>query len=316
MHRMRSFEKLNYSLRPAKQVERKLLVETLHLLGTAGYPIRDYTYIGFSSVYFVDCLLFHKYLYIDRMISIEREDIPRRMRFNRPYEFIRVRMQPAIELVSTLSRKRPYFVWLDYDRALDLEILDEVEAFSQRLASGSILVVSLDARPASPESEDSLIHTEADRKGQTLRYYQQQFQRYNGGQIEARDLDSRAPRTLARILRGKIQETLLGRPDLEFVQIFNLSYADNAPMLTVGGLFGVTGTERRVRKLLRKLEYVTSGEVPIEIKVPPLTSRERQWLDSNTSKRGKKAPFEMDAKTIRLYRSYSRHYPNYYEAVI
>ena len=55
-----SFDKVNYSLRPAKQVERKVLVELLHQVSTAmpGYDVRNYTYVGFGSVYYTDFILF------------------------------------------------------------------------------------------------------------------------------------------------------------------------------------------------------------------------------------------------------------------
>ena len=77
-----SFEKFHYLLRPSKQVERKLLIETCHRLARANYRVSEYTYIGLGSVYFVDFVLLHRYLYIDDMICVEREAIPKRMKFN------------------------------------------------------------------------------------------------------------------------------------------------------------------------------------------------------------------------------------------
>ena len=61
-----SFEKFNYLLRPSKQVERKLLIETMHHLAASGYPIYKYTYVGLGSIYYADFMLFHKYLYINK----------------------------------------------------------------------------------------------------------------------------------------------------------------------------------------------------------------------------------------------------------
>ena len=57
-----SFEKFNYLLRPSKQVERKLLIEAFHCMRADGYDVAKYTYLGFGSVFYADCLLLHKYL--------------------------------------------------------------------------------------------------------------------------------------------------------------------------------------------------------------------------------------------------------------
>jgi hypothetical protein len=80
-----SFKQFDYSLRPSKQVERKAMVEVLLSLSKAGYNIPDYGYIGFGSVYYVDFIMFHKYLFINKMVCVEWGDIERRMRFNKPF---------------------------------------------------------------------------------------------------------------------------------------------------------------------------------------------------------------------------------------
>ena len=44
----RSFESINYMLRPNKNVERKLIARSLLRIGQR-FPIRDYRYVGFGS---------------------------------------------------------------------------------------------------------------------------------------------------------------------------------------------------------------------------------------------------------------------------
>ncbi len=88
--KIRSYEKFNYLLRPSKQVERKLFIEALHHLRTAGYPVYDYTYLGLGSVFYADFVLFHKYLYIDRMVCAEKDEIAPRMKFNKPFGFVKL----------------------------------------------------------------------------------------------------------------------------------------------------------------------------------------------------------------------------------
>ena len=62
---------INYTLRPAKCVERKIMCEFLTKFGTE-IPIHKYRYIGFGSFYFSDFVLFHNQLSINNMISIEQ----------------------------------------------------------------------------------------------------------------------------------------------------------------------------------------------------------------------------------------------------
>jgi len=65
----KSYEKVNYQLRFKKQIERKIIIETLHYLHCI--PIEKYHYLGLGSVYFADFILFHKYLHIKKMTSID-----------------------------------------------------------------------------------------------------------------------------------------------------------------------------------------------------------------------------------------------------
>jgi hypothetical protein len=67
-----SFEKFNYLLRPSKQVERKIFLEVLNRLRDTGLGLSGFTYFGLGSVYYADFILFHKYLYINDMICVER----------------------------------------------------------------------------------------------------------------------------------------------------------------------------------------------------------------------------------------------------
>ena len=67
---MNSFENVNYNVRLKKQIERKIIVETLQKLN-AIMDIPNYHYLGFGSIYFSDFILFHKYLNINRMTSID-----------------------------------------------------------------------------------------------------------------------------------------------------------------------------------------------------------------------------------------------------
>ena len=84
----------DYTLRPKKQVERRMLIELFHKLRAFKYNISKYRYIGFGSIYFYDFILFHKYLYLEDMICFEEENnLKKRMNFNRPYKFIQIKCE-------------------------------------------------------------------------------------------------------------------------------------------------------------------------------------------------------------------------------
>jgi len=53
-----SYRLINYNLRPAKSVERKMLAEGMSRLSIFG-KIEDYNYVGFGSTFFSDFLLLH-----------------------------------------------------------------------------------------------------------------------------------------------------------------------------------------------------------------------------------------------------------------
>ena len=83
-----SYESVNYLLRMKKQIERKMIIEAIQRL-TSLIAINDYRYFGFGSIYFADFILFHKYLNIDLMTSIDdKEKDESRFNFNKSLSVI------------------------------------------------------------------------------------------------------------------------------------------------------------------------------------------------------------------------------------
>src|SRR5688572_12025690 len=93
-----SFKRVHYELRPAKQVERRMIIDALRLMSLSGFPIDDYQYTGMGSIFFVDFILFHKFLGISDMVNAEHSAIPNRVTFNQPYDFIRTKFAPIGDL--------------------------------------------------------------------------------------------------------------------------------------------------------------------------------------------------------------------------
>lgn len=314
-----SFEKLNYLLRPSKQVERKLFIETLHCLAAGGLKVSEYTYVGFGSVYYADFILFHKYLYVDEMICVEAQPIPKRMRFNKPFDFIRLKMERFSYVLPSLKRDKRYIVWLDYDYGLNEEILRDVAGCLYVLAPGSILIVTIDAEPLPHDVDYDEQLTGEQRMRILVKDFRARFGRYYRNEITRSLFSGNAfPKLLAEILRSHFSEEITKRRGLKFVQLFNFRYADTAQMLSVGGVIADTQVQAQIRQSgVSRLDFVNRTANPLVISVPPLTVREKQWLDKRfqKGKRLSSLAFELEPKMVQNFRKYYRHYPTYYETL-
>src|SRR5688572_20955159 len=94
-----SYERINYGLRPAKSIERKMLCEAFRRLSEFG-SVESYVYIGFGSTYFSDFNLFHKQLGIRNMISLEKDKNNKaRFEFNRPFKCITIEYGHSNEIL-------------------------------------------------------------------------------------------------------------------------------------------------------------------------------------------------------------------------
>src|SRR6266581_5372051 len=114
-----SYRIVNFSLRPAKSVERKMLAEAFRLLSRFG-SINAYRYIGLGSNFFSDFILFHKSLGITNMTSIEQDrPFAKRFAFNRPFLCVDIKIGESGEILPTLNWSMRTILWLDYDLPLD-----------------------------------------------------------------------------------------------------------------------------------------------------------------------------------------------------
>ena len=142
-----SYSKINYRVRPAKSIQRKMLCDAFLRLSFFE-PVENYRYVGFGATTFVDFILFHKILGIKDMISIEKNEKDKaRFEFNNPFHCICIKYGNSSNVLSSLDWDRKTVVWLDYDNPLTDSVLADIAYISRNLVSGSILVVTVDARP-------------------------------------------------------------------------------------------------------------------------------------------------------------------------
>src|SRR5437762_3665630 len=142
-----SYRDINFSLRPAKNVERKMLCEAFSRLACFA-SFADYRYVGLGSTYFSDFLLVHRRLGINDMVSIERDTANRqRFLFNRPFACIEMRFGQSTDVLPRLAWRRRTIAWLDYDGVLEDDVLADAQHLASNMISGSVLVMTLNAEP-------------------------------------------------------------------------------------------------------------------------------------------------------------------------
>lgn len=313
----KSYEKVHYEFRPAKQVERRMLLHAFNELRDLGYPISSYEYTGLGSIYFIDFALFHRYLGLTRMTSVEGDmDIKQRVKFNCPYKLVKVINDDMSAQIARLSSRRRHILWLDFDSILTEEFLDAVHLAATQLSAQSILLVTVDVEPPG-RPEDGL-----KRWNPTtwMHHYKEEAGTYFWKGITRKDFVRNAlPITNARIIEAAIDKGLREREE-EFIGMFSFLYADGHRMLSVGGMIGTDEDRKQIRSLKQKELFFMRNDIadPFVIRVPLVTRKERHYLDQKMPCPNKWSPsaFEMKCEDIEDYRKIYRYYPAYTEMLL
>ena len=136
-----SFRNVDYSLRPAKHAERKMLSEIFRRLRPFDSGRGLHAYVGFGSLWFSDFSLFHRALGIRDMTSIEREKHAQaRIDANRPYSTIKMHYDESAVVLPQLDWSKKSFVWLDYDDPITTDMLLDVQTVANHAVSGTVLM--------------------------------------------------------------------------------------------------------------------------------------------------------------------------------
>lgn len=278
----KSYESINYRLRPAKSIERKMLCESIKRMGVFG-DLSSYRYIGFGSTYFSDFKLIHKTLGIHNMISLEKEDDlnrQKRFEFNKPFKCIQLRFGTSNdELPKLRNWDIRSILWLDYDGELDSSVLADIQFYFSEVCSGSMFLVSVNAHPQPANSTPSRLDKLKENVGDENIPFGTKEKDLSGWNKSL---------ILKKIINEKIKKTLnernAGRPKgskLLYKQIFHFRYEDGAKMLTLGGVIIDEGQESIFQSCnFRQFEFFKDGDDPYTIKVPNLTFKELKFLDS------------------------------------
>jgi putative O-methyltransferase len=304
---------VQYDLRPAKQVERRMIIDACQLLSLANFPIRDYQYTGFGSFYFVDFILFHKLLGIRDMLSVERDTrIEKRVKYNRPFACIKLEMNSSTVVIPTLSPDKKHILWLDYDSVLSASHIIDARLAGTYLTPGSLILITVDVEPPGDEQDGP-------------KQWRQHFHEEAGELALSLDRDddfaeSKLVSVNSKLLASAIHAGMVGR-DVQFSPLFNFLYADGHHMLTIGGMI-TTETERRQLRAskLDATEYIRTSlsKKPFSIYVPRVTRKKRLHLDPRMPCRKKWRPkrFEMPSRDVQAYRQVFPFLPAYAELLL
>lgn len=309
-----SSEKINYYIRPAKQVERKLMIEALQCLKKS-YDISRYNYVGMGSLYFVDFQMVHKFLGINKMISMEMdEEKIKRYEFNKPYTFIEVIPGLSTQTLPTLNWNQQMLIWLDYDSKISKSMIEDIQIICQNSRRGNILIVTIDAEPKRFEDEYPKDHQQ--RMLSRLDNIKMILHPHYPTDIRPSDLSlKKFPSLLHRIVTDTIKDTL-GIKHFDFFQIFNIVYEDTSQMYTFGCVF--EKDEKKISEsCVLDLQYVSPGANLKKIKLPILTQKEKIYFDKLIPNIQKKLKcFEMSQEKLSNYEEYYKYYPQYFEALL
>jgi Putative O-methyltransferase len=260
---------LQYEIRPAKAVQRRMIAHALSRLSFVE-NMSTYRYVGFGALEFIDFDLFHRALGIESMVSIERDtSLKERYEQNAPFRGIEVRMGCAHEVLPSLDWSPISIVWLDYTEQLTREITTDVEFVARSARPGSVLVVTVNAEPSRPRT--SRLSTLVERLGPCV--------------PSGLDDETLGGWGLASVQRSILQDIATqATRDAHggtLKQLFNFNYADGARMQTWGGIVSSSGVSRSIEACrFEDLDFIRLGEDPCRLVVPVVTAREAALIES------------------------------------
>lgn len=248
---------------------------------TAIAALESYQYVGFGGLEFIDFVEFHRGLGVQKMTSIERDtNIQHRIEFNKPYNSIRILMGEARNELPQIDWSVLAITWLDYTDVLTTDILRDVEFVVRSSQPGSIVVVTVNGAATGVALPDRLENLRA-RLGNLL----------DDGTSDA-DMNGWGPvAAQRRIIQGVAHAACREAHGMPFRQLFNFHYADDAKMLTWGGVVTAPPIDRCI-DLCRfdDLHFIRTADDPFEIRVPFLTEREISFLETGLVGSGQPLP--------------------------
>lgn len=311
--------KIQYDIRPAKQTERRVLLDILRAAADVGFDLRKYKYIGFGGFKFYDFEMLFRHLGIRDMTSVELDDsLFARCRFNKPFSFIDFQEGLLGDYLGRTIFQKPLVAWLDYDCHISGKVIEDIRTISAKAPVGSFVFVTIDARISDGMREFS----PAERLAAVRDEYGDFALVVNSEDLEP----AKFPVFAERVVWSALAESLSRRSDGVFVPIIRVFYKDTALMVTVGGcLCDVEPADSLRRRMRRDFRFlIPSGKAePYSIPLFNLTARERQLLDRAVTRRKHEEDLRKSLRRLGFtvaeiddYKRMVRFVPKYFESYI
>lgn len=282
-----SFEKINYMLRPRKQIERKIFIDIFNKIQQKQHEInlRDYRYIGMGSVFYYDFILFHKNLHINKMTSIDNSLLKRRFDFNKPYNFVEFENMASTEFLGQYSKEDKIILWLDYDKGIYNEklffindiILDDLQLITEKATRKDFFIITLDVKlprdVEEKEDEDGI--KELSEKSLKILESIHPYLTPELNNIKS-ITPKRFPVAVQRAVLNIITDKIKFKTGLNFYKLFAFLYNDGTPMLTIGGVFDEND---QMQQMIKNDPFISIRDEIVDIDVPILTYKEKLYLD-------------------------------------
>jgi len=305
---------VNFSVRQNKSIERQIVFDSLREL-VVDLGVKELIYIGLGSVWFSDFILAHRDLGIEEMYSVEEDPIIyQRAKFNHPYRTVEIVKGSSERQIPRILRRegvrgRPCVVWIDYDKAMDQNRMEELKALVQALPDDSFLLTTCKATPRD--------------YGASLKARAEQLQAIFGDSLdgEIEGLDLKNPDLVGRLLSNSINNKLASAASKcgrvgGFVKAFDIRYRDGSPMVTAGGVLPAKENRASASLLVKSAGW--QGIVKDPIETPHLTAREIATLQAEmprhkrlTRSRVRELGFDLEVAQIKSFQDHYRIFPRF-----
>lgn len=305
--------KVNYVLRPAKNVERKMLVELARRLDGFG-DVSRYEYVGFGSYFFSDFRLVHRVLGITAMTSIERLTSQRaRFEFNKPLEYIEIQFGEASSILPALSWKGPKIIWLDYECPLTSTVLSDIAVVLSRAQPGSMLIVTIQANPLG--KKESAIDAISENIGPDRVDASWQEKSFAGLGTCSIYYD-----VIRRHVAEEVLSLNIGCREYESLsvrQVGHFRYEDDAQMMSLAWVVHNAAQEPLYASCgFQTVPFYRSGSEAYSIRLPNVTYREMRLFDLALKSEDANifVKHGLTIEQLQMYKAIQRYFPMFTEA--
>jgi hypothetical protein len=306
-------ERVDYEIRPAKSTLRRVILEQLRHI-QSGWNLREYTYMGFGSVAFVDFVLFERHLGFKRLISIEDKQKRRdRFEFCKPLGHIELKMGDSTKVLNDMNLSQPMVIWLDYDQPPSDGKLNDVAGIVERATLGTVVYVTVGL-----EDLDIIVQKQNTEKRLD---YLKTYLAYMDDTSSLLKTVKRQIEVYSKLFQDVMDERARTRSEtskIAAMPILSATYSDGKQMLVLGWILLDPSERDKLSVAMDGCVGYPVGDVPLKITYPSLTRVERRHLDKVLRENGAGESAETDehgipAKEAALYRTFRRFLPSYAE---